>query len=636
MKTRPDSLFRTLWLSAGLPMTLVLILVVAWLSSHVWTSYLDDRGRVMDEVNQQIRSTQGFTGGRLDEVESIRNERLSRLNRELFKELGLAGAILVLGIAVPIMVSRHVANLLVRNLGLLEQHFDRAGAKQSALMPYTFDFKEFEGVLKAMYRSMRQSYDAQQRWRLAEKQLVSTNADLVRRAEELKQGRKIALSMMEDAEKAREALELSNAKLSQVIEHARSSVQQAAHASQAKSDFLATMSHEIRTPLNGVIGFIDMLAETPLNEEQQEYMDNLRSSGEALMALINSILDFSKIESGHLDLESREFNLVRMLRDTMGMFFNQASKKGIELKLEIDEDVPRVVAGDETRLRQILTNLLGNAVKFTTEGQVHLQLSCIWMPNRPGECELEFEIRDTGIGMDEEQLTTVFEPFSQADSSTTRKYGGTGLGLTISKRLAEAMGGKLWATSTPGEGSSFFIQVWVRAEYEAVCGGHRESSGAAGEPTLIPLPEPQSEGTAGGASASAAKAAAPLRLNIVVAEDNLANQRLVQLMLKRLGWEASFLSNGQELIEHLKTHPCDLILMDLQMPVVNGVEATALIRQGEAGEAMKDVKIIALTANAMTGEEARCLEAGMDSYLSKPIKISQLESKVRSLFDGVS
>jgi CheY-like chemotaxis protein len=421
--------------------------------------------------------------------------------------------------------------------------------------------------------------------------------------------------MMEDAEKAQHELEEVNRRLNLVIEEARASAQEADFANRAKSDFLATMSHEIRTPLNGIIGFIDMLTETDLTEEQLDYVNTVRSSGKTLMALISDVLDFSKIESGHLNLEIRTFNLVSMLRDLVSLFFNEATQKGIHLHVEIDEDVSRMVEGDEMRIRQVLSNLLANAVKFTEKGEINLNVSRDTAADEHGMCAIEFEVRDTGIGISPQQLRKLFRPFSQGDSSTTRKYGGTGLGLVICKRLAEAMGGKVWATSRVARGSSFYARIQV-AEVDL----DKSVTPQRGVSTHKPDLE------------TSKKLGETLPLKIVVAEDNRANQRVMMMMLRRLGWEAEYKENGAELLEHLQENPCDLVFMDLQMPVMDGLEATKQIRLGAASEAVKDVKIIALTANALSTDEARCLEVGMDAYLSKPIKIDLMEQVVSELF----
>jgi CheY-like chemotaxis protein len=342
------------------------------------------------------------------------------------------------------------------------------------------------------------------------------------------------------------------------------------------------------------------------------------------MSLINDILDFSKIESGKLSLENRDFLIVPLARELTSMFFNQAAEKGINLEIEISEDVPRKVSGDEVRIRQVLMNLLSNAIKFTSRGEVCLSVLLHMEPDESGVMELEFSVRDTGIGIEHEQLNKLFKPFSQADSSTTRKYGGTGLGLAISKRLCEAMGGSIWATSVPGEGSTFFARVRV--------GEPEEATSTDSQPKKIQKKREKPLEEANKTSDENANC----KLNLYVAEDNKANQRVMTLMLRRLGFKAQIADNGQALIDLIRENEVDLIFMDLQMPLMDGLEATAAIRAGEAGERHKDVRIVALTANATAGDEARCLNAGMDGYLSKPLKVDALKAMIEKFDSSLS
>ena len=620
MNNRPNSIARAFIVFAGLPMILMLFVVVGLLASIRFFDYVENSDALEAQLNELDLEMQELPDARIDEIEAIRGERQRKLDRDILLEMTLALAMLVVGVAVPVMISKHIASMMEQNLNLLGDRLSSGGPEASALMHQVFDFSEFNGVAETMRQGLRERGEAEQRWKRAEKELVGMNNDLMNQARELGQGRKVAFSMMEDAEMAQQKLEEVNQRLNLVIAEAQASAQEADFANRAKSDFLATMSHEIRTPLNGVIGFIDMLAETDLNEEQLDYVNTVRSSGETLMALINDVLDFSKIESGYMNLEVRTFNLVTMLRELASLFFNEATQQGIALNVEIGDDVSRMIDGDETRIRQILTNLLANAVKFTEQGEIRLIVTRDSIPDANGGCAIEFEVRDTGISMSPQQLKKLFRPFSQGDSSTTRKYGGTGLGLVICKRLAEAMGGKVWATSRVGKGSSFYTRIQVT---EAVGRG----SVTPGHIPLKPRKVAERE-----KPDRPKKVGEKFPLKIAVAEDNHANQRVLQMMLRRLGWEADFKGNGVELIEHLKSHHCDLVFMDLQMPVMDGLEATALIRSGAAGEAVKGVKIIALTANALSGDEGRCLDIGMDAYLSKPLKLALLEQRVVELF----
>jgi CheY-like chemotaxis protein len=300
-----------------------------------------------------------------------------------------------------------------------------------------------------------------------------------------------------------------------------------------------------------------------------------------------------------------------MLRQLSAMFFNQAAEKGVDFEIDIAEEVPRKIQGDETRIRQVLINLLSNAIKFTEGGEVKLSVFLHSEADASGMMELEFEVSDTGIGIEREKLKTLFKPFSQGDASTTRKYGGTGLGLVICKRLSEAMGGKAWATSSPGEGSSFYVRLRVAEVAE--------------EERLAPSPK---------VNHSASSRVDRSSLRAFIAEDNRANQRVITLMLRRLGIQSEAVADGKELLAVLQKKPADLILMDLQMPVMDGLEATAAIRAGEVGEDSKNVKIVALTANAMASDEERCLSAGMNGYLAKPLKLAALEEKINQLFKG--
>ena len=620
MSKRTRSIARMVYLYAALPVVAVVIVMVGWMASAQFTSYVEERAQLMEELNAMV-SNVGFNPiEQIDEIEFMREERSKAHQQAFFRSMALALAVLIFGITVPLLATRYFVQRLEANLDLLNDRLSSIGTGGSALMPQSFDFQEFYSVAETLRKITRNHGETEQRWKRAETELMSANADLVEQANELKKGRKVALSMMEDADSSREELEAANQRLNQVIEQARESALEADNANRAKSDFLATMSHEIRTPLNGIIGFVEMLNDTDLSNEQDDYLATIKTSSEALMSLINDVLDFSKVESGNINLESRDFAILPMIRNLSSMFFSQATEQGLSLKIDIDEDVPRKVRGDETRLRQILINLLSNAIKFTESGEVSLVVSTHNMLEQRGIVELEFEVRDTGIGMSREQISQLFQPFSQGDSSTTRKFGGTGLGLAICKRLSEAMGGKVWATSLPGEGSSFFSRVCFEI--------------AASKDSRSPIPVEVEKKTPEPPVESAGVPAENLPLKIAVAEDNKANQRVIMIMLRRLGWSSEFAENGAELLDLIREKDFDLIFMDLQMPIMDGLEATRLLRAGEAGEKAKQAKIVALTANALTGDEARCLEHGMDAYLSKPIKLNTLKQTILRLFEA--
>lgn len=401
--------------------------------------------------------------------------------------------------------------------------------------------------------------------------------------------------------------EMLEARIQQRTDALREAMERALAASQAKSEFLANMSHELRTPMNGILGMLDVVLEGSLHGEQREELETAQRCAHSLLALLNDILDLSKIESGKMGLERIPFQLKSAVNEAIKTHQARARQKRVELTAELSPDLADTVYGDPMRLRQVLGNLLSNAIKFTENGYVKVSLRSV-SDGKDGKTEFDLIVEDTGVGIPADKLEKIFDKFTQADGSITRRFGGTGLGLTITRRLVEMFGGRIWVESTEGKGSTFFVRLQLEVALKSKhVEANQQASG--GEHVSLDGRSPQ----------------------ILLVEDNAVNQKVVLAILSKRGFHVEIASNGLEALLAVQKSVFDLVLMDVQMPYMDGIEATRKIRE-ELG--FRQLPIIAMTAHAMTGDRERCITAGMNDYVSKPVNPATLVHTIMRYIDA--
>jgi len=432
---------------------------------------------------------------------------------------------------------------------------------------------------------------------------------LLQKNHELSQAIVDRMGMLEDLQRTNLLL---HAQKESAMEDLRKAKDAAKEAVRTKADFLAMMSHEIRTPINGVIGMTQLLAGTDLNAEQDKFVRTIQVSGEMLLSVINDILDFSKIESGKLELESVALDVRALVNDIYDVQLSKATEKGLKFEVSMHSDVPTLIMGDVTRLRQILLNLVSNALKFTDTGsvQIGVRLASAQVPTSDQPFQLLFAVTDTGIGITTDQMQRLFQPFSQATAATSRKYGGTGLGLVICKNLVENMGGEIQVESKTNQGSTFSFTITTTIAKEQPASTLQDATNKS--------------------IGNVSRLGDRVPLKILIAEDNLINQELAMAMLIKMGYQPDVVDNGLAVLEALQVKHYDLLLLDVQMPEMDGLEtATYLVNHWhELHTGYERPTIIAMTASAMQGDREMCLRAGMDDYISKPIMMDSLQRTI--------